>query len=187
MSFEAESNSELTVLVPAYQLHFRFLVQNKIHKQQILSDTRTGILGSIAGPCDFLPAVFAKHIQLHYCILIWPWFCSLQNSRTHRPWKLLTRYAQWRRVKWSMLLGSIAGPCDFLPARSDEFQKVCTSIIIFPPPSLPPTLCILHFTLRHCAYLVKSFHGLCVLEFCREQNHGHIRIQYYINHCIFIV
>ena len=22
-------------------------------------------------------------------------------------------------------LGSIAGPCDFLPARSDEFQKVC--------------------------------------------------------------
>jgi hypothetical protein len=40
---------------------------------------------------------------------------------------------------------------------------------------LPPTLCILHFTLRHCAYLVKSFHGLCVLEFCREQNYGHIR------------
>jgi hypothetical protein len=56
MSFEAESNSELTVIVPAYQLHFRFLVQNKIHKQKILSDTRTGILGSIAGPCDFLPA-----------------------------------------------------------------------------------------------------------------------------------
>jgi hypothetical protein len=55
MSFEAESNSELTVIVPAYQLHFRFPVQNKIHKQNILSDTRTGILGSIAGPCDFLP------------------------------------------------------------------------------------------------------------------------------------
>jgi hypothetical protein len=59
MSFEAESNSELTVIVPAYQLHFRFPVQNKIHKQKILSDTRTGILGSIAGPssCDFLPAL----------------------------------------------------------------------------------------------------------------------------------
>ena len=56
MSFEAESNSELTVIVPAYQLHFRFSVQNKIHKQKILSDTRTGILGRIAGPCDFLPA-----------------------------------------------------------------------------------------------------------------------------------
>jgi hypothetical protein len=54
--FEAESNSELTVIVPAYQLHFRFPVQNKIHKQKIVSDTRTGILGSIAGPCDFLPA-----------------------------------------------------------------------------------------------------------------------------------
>jgi hypothetical protein len=56
MSFEAESNSELTVIVPAYQLHFRFPVQNKIHKQKVLSDTRTSILGSIAGPCDFLPA-----------------------------------------------------------------------------------------------------------------------------------
>ena len=56
MSFEAESNSELTVIVPAYQMHFRFPVQNKIHKQNLLSDTRTGILGSIAGPCDFLPA-----------------------------------------------------------------------------------------------------------------------------------
>ena len=56
MSFEAESNSELTVIVPAHQLHFPFPLQNKIHKQKILSDTRTGILGSIAGPCDFLPA-----------------------------------------------------------------------------------------------------------------------------------
>jgi hypothetical protein len=56
MSFKAESNSELTVIVPVYQLHLRFPVQNKIHKQKILSDTRTGILGSIADPCDFLPA-----------------------------------------------------------------------------------------------------------------------------------
>jgi hypothetical protein len=56
MSFEAESNSELTVIVPAYQWHFRFPVQNKIHKQKFLSDTQTGILGSITGPCDFLPA-----------------------------------------------------------------------------------------------------------------------------------
>ena len=56
MSFEAESNSELTVIVPAYQLHFRFPVQNKIHKQTFLLDTQTGILDSIAGPCDFLPA-----------------------------------------------------------------------------------------------------------------------------------
>jgi hypothetical protein len=58
MSFEAESNSELTVIVLAYQLHFQFLVQSKIHKQKFLSDTRTGILDSIAGPCDFLPARF---------------------------------------------------------------------------------------------------------------------------------
>jgi hypothetical protein len=68
MSFEVESNSELTVIVPAYQLHFWFLVQNKIHKQKILSDTRTGILGSIDGPCDFLPAwsaEFQKVCRLH--------------------------------------------------------------------------------------------------------------------------
>jgi hypothetical protein len=56
MSFEAESNFELTMIVPTYQLHFRFPVQNKIHKQKMLSDTRTAILGSIAVPCDFLPA-----------------------------------------------------------------------------------------------------------------------------------
>ena len=43
-------------MVLAYQLYFRFPVQTKIHKQKILSDTRTGILGSIASPCDFLPA-----------------------------------------------------------------------------------------------------------------------------------
>ena len=56
MPFEADSNSELTVIIPAYQLHFRFPVQNKIHKQKFLSDTRTAILGRIAGPCDFVPA-----------------------------------------------------------------------------------------------------------------------------------
>ena len=43
MSFEAESNYKLTVIVPAYQLHFRFQVQNKIHKQKMLSDTRTSL------------------------------------------------------------------------------------------------------------------------------------------------
>ena len=40
----------------SFQLHFRFPVQNKIHKQKFLSDIRTAILGSIAGPCDFMPA-----------------------------------------------------------------------------------------------------------------------------------
>ena len=64
MSFEAESNSELTVIIPTYQLHFRFPVQNKIHKQNFLSDTRIGILASIAGPCDFLPDEFQKYLSL---------------------------------------------------------------------------------------------------------------------------
>jgi hypothetical protein len=69
MTSEAESNSELTVIISAYQLHFRFPVQNKIHKQKMLSDTRTGILGSIAGPCDFLPArsdVFQSPIPIKF-------------------------------------------------------------------------------------------------------------------------
>jgi hypothetical protein len=57
MSFEGESNSELTVIVPAYQLHFRFPVQNKIHKPNFFLDTQTGMLGSIGGPGDFLPAL----------------------------------------------------------------------------------------------------------------------------------
>ena len=56
MSFEAESNSELIVIVPAYQLHFRFPVQNKIHKQKMLSDTQSGIFWQYCRPCDFLPA-----------------------------------------------------------------------------------------------------------------------------------
>jgi hypothetical protein len=68
MSFEAESNSELTVIVPAYQLHFRFSVQNKIHKQKILSDTWTSILGSIAGPCDFLPTRSDEFQKVWYII-----------------------------------------------------------------------------------------------------------------------
>ena len=74
MSFEAESNSELTVIVQVYQLHFRFSVQNKIHKQKMLFDTRTGILGSIAGPCDFLsddPTNFKKFAVVEMKIVIY--------------------------------------------------------------------------------------------------------------------
>ena len=57
MSFEAESNSKLTVIVPAYQLQFQFPVQNKIHKQHFFFRTPgPAYFSSIAGPCDFLPA-----------------------------------------------------------------------------------------------------------------------------------
>ena len=48
------------------------------------------------------------------------------------------------------------------------------AILAFHP--APITLCVLHFTLRHCTYLVKSFHNLCVLEFCKAENYSHIRI-----------
>jgi hypothetical protein len=61
---------ELTVIVAAYQLHFRFSVQNKMHKDKILSDTRTGILGSIAGPCDFLQLVCRNYhgqLGIRFC------------------------------------------------------------------------------------------------------------------------
>ena len=76
MSVEAESNSELTVIVPAYQLLFRFPVQNKIYKQKILSDTRTGRLGSIASPCNVLPARsdgltnFKKSVWSSLCVVL---------------------------------------------------------------------------------------------------------------------
>ena len=56
-------------------LHFRFPVQNKIHKKNILSDTRTGILGSFAGPCDFLPARSAKFQKV--CHTSWIFFTHL--------------------------------------------------------------------------------------------------------------
>jgi hypothetical protein len=48
MSFEAESNSELTGIPVAFPISGA--------KQKFLSDTRTGILGSIDGPYDSLPA-----------------------------------------------------------------------------------------------------------------------------------
>ena len=88
MSFEAECNSELTLIVPAYQLHFRFPVQNKIHKQNFLSDTRTGILGSIAGPCDFLPFRSDEFQKVCVCIMlvsenIYIIKCNYQRENLH--------------------------------------------------------------------------------------------------------
>jgi hypothetical protein len=68
MSFDAESNSELTVIIPAYQLHFQFPVQYKRHKQKNLSDTR------IAGPCDFLSTRSDKFQKI--CSL------SLESNKT---------------------------------------------------------------------------------------------------------
>ena len=104
MSFEAESNSELTVIVPAYQLHFQFPVQNKIHKQKFFSDTRTGILGSIAGPCDFLPArsnEFKKVWNLEYNIII-------LDTESRLIWYIITLSISKTRVlsvqKWMFLL-----------------------------------------------------------------------------------
>ena len=87
MSFEAESNSELTVIVPAYQLHFRFPVQNKIHKQNILLNTWTAILGSIAGPCDFLLArsdEFLKVWDSESLLIQWQEFIQILSSSDNR-------------------------------------------------------------------------------------------------------
>ena len=53
MLFEAESNSELTVIVPTYQLHFRCKTE---YTNTNVCRTPGHKLGSIAGPCDFLPA-----------------------------------------------------------------------------------------------------------------------------------
>jgi hypothetical protein len=51
MSFEAESNSEST---DRSGIPVAFPISGA--KQNLLSDTRTGILGSIVGPCNFLLA-----------------------------------------------------------------------------------------------------------------------------------
>ena len=55
MSFEAESNSELTDR-SGIPVAFPISGAKQNTQTKNLSDTRTGILGSIAGPCDFLPA-----------------------------------------------------------------------------------------------------------------------------------
>ena len=87
MSFEAESNSELTVIVPAYQLHFWFPVQNKIHKQNILSDTRTVILGSMYCRSLWFSAHSVRRISksLAYLSLVRPkleYACSVWDPHT---------------------------------------------------------------------------------------------------------
>ena len=55
MSFEAESNSELTVIVPAYQLHFRFPVENKIHPKKICRTPRPAYLAVLQVLVIFCP------------------------------------------------------------------------------------------------------------------------------------
>jgi hypothetical protein len=87
MSFEAESNSELTVIVPAYQLHFQFPMQNKIHKQKILSDTRTGILCSMYCRSLWFSARSVRRISksLAYLSLFRPkleYACSVWDPHT---------------------------------------------------------------------------------------------------------
>jgi hypothetical protein len=63
MSFEAESNSELTVIVPAYQLHFQFPVQNKIHKQKILLNTGLAVLSVLVIFCPLGLTNFKKSVN----------------------------------------------------------------------------------------------------------------------------
>jgi hypothetical protein len=55
MSFEGESNSELTVIVPVYQLHFRFPVQIKIHKPNFFWTPGPACLAVLAVLVIFCP------------------------------------------------------------------------------------------------------------------------------------
>ena len=123
MSFEAESNSEMTVLVPAYQLHFRFLVQNKIHKQQILSDTRTGILGSIAGPCDFLPArsdEFSKSLHVdNYISTPFPATYFVHTSFYSTPLCI-----PCQELPWSVFLSSVENKIMVILECNNEVECV---------------------------------------------------------------
>ena len=65
MSFEAESNSELTVIISAYQLHFRFPVQNKIRKQKFCrtpGPAYLAVLPVLVIFCPFGPTNFKKSV-----------------------------------------------------------------------------------------------------------------------------
>ena len=69
MSFEAESNSRVDRDHSGIPVAFPIsgAKQNTIvHKQTKLSDTQTGILGSIAGPCDFLPTRSDEFQKVYY-------------------------------------------------------------------------------------------------------------------------
>ena len=66
MSFEAESNSELTGIPVAFPISGA--------KQKFLSDTRAGILGSIDGPCDSLPARSDEFQKVCIIETLFDWF-----------------------------------------------------------------------------------------------------------------
>jgi hypothetical protein len=56
MSLEAECNSEVDRDGSGIPVVFPISGAKQNTQTKILSDTRTSIFGSIAGPCDFLPA-----------------------------------------------------------------------------------------------------------------------------------
>jgi hypothetical protein len=69
MSLEAESNSELTVMVPAYQLYFRFPLQNKIHKQKFCrtpGPAFLAVLPVLVIFCPLGPTNFKKYALRNY-------------------------------------------------------------------------------------------------------------------------
>ena len=105
MSFEAESNSELTVIVPAYQLHFQFPVQNKIHKQKSKKFCRTpgpaylAVLPVLVIFCPLGPTNFKKSVIIiiswfiYFYIHSWEFiiyivFFRLINKSFLKPWKV---------------------------------------------------------------------------------------------------
>jgi len=52
----------------------------------------------------------------------WPW--SFRHTTCISDFRCKTKYTN---KTFCRTLGSIAGPCDFLPARSDEFQSLLYS------------------------------------------------------------
>jgi hypothetical protein len=118
MSFEAESNSELTVIVPAYQLHFRFPVQNKIHKQKILSEV------SVNTNIQYWLLSCTGSIWINFCyIWCWPTYsftlCWTTVKNSYHPDRHTWQYCRslWfsarsvRRISKSLLSANVQFIC----------------------------------------------------------------------------
>jgi hypothetical protein len=105
----------------------------------------------------------------------WPW--SFWHTSCISDFWCKTKYTNNKLCRTPAYLAVLPVLVIFCPLGPTNFKKSARPYLYYHP--LPCHLLCAYFILLYTTvpYLVKSFHGLCVLEFCREQNYGHIRIQ----------
>ena len=97
MSFEAESNSELTVIVPAYQLHFQ--CKTKYTNKNFCRTPGPAVLSVLVIFCPLGPTNFKKSVIIiiswfiYFYIHSWEFiiyivFFGLINKSFIKPWKV---------------------------------------------------------------------------------------------------